>query len=1198
VPMECTVWTRSESADEELVANVQSLRDQLRRTEKSLQSLGEELSRYECVWELRVFASVSSKGIYASTNEALNMFVFQIFYLESTLGTRLVSIPKLEERIVNLEAEVSAQDKILRDAEDKLEQSQKTIMERESMLHRYKKDYKNLKMELIEQSKQGKRTEQQRNEALLNAEELTRVFKKYNEKIIEKLEKVQAEKEALEKYLMNCEKEKEKLNENCISYRKDLDILEEQLRKLRKENHNTKEEIKTLEAKNAEMVSVLSQSNQKILELESELSEKETILKEKNALISENTKLKALTAQQHNRLKLCHQEIEDSREEVNVLETIISQLSLSTSEERVQIILNNYLFLYNSIELAMKEAEIRKPHADLTVCNIEHLLDDNERQEKSRLCGLETEPVKLIRDQGGKLAKKLHSFNTHIMTKQFEKERQRFKKEIEELCIKLTKIDDENSFLKTSMAQSASQFQIIQEELLEKASKTNSLEQEIVKKSSQLLALEKQLEEKAVTYSAAAARNTELEQELMGKNSRIRELETTVSEEHEQITSAFEKAKLVHLEQHREMEKQIELLQTQLDKKHQQLVQQEKTISVLQQDVIHKQHHIESLDELLIESREEVKKQNIKKDEGLKILQSRLTEQTIKVKQLESALDICKEELALFLSQSEENKEMFENQLKKKSEEVFYLQKEIKLKGHDLQDTSEQNIILQQTLHHHQQMLQQETIRNGELEDNQTKLEKQVSTLEQELQKQKARAEDELRKVEQKLCLASQEADLNRMKVDELNSIIRQIKLEMDQYKNELTIMEKEVVQLKRDAEDKAMQINQLDITLKEAQSELNEKTNEDKLLQSETCHREALQKIVELEYALQNANEELKITLTQLQELQEALQNAQSSLEEKHVAVMSLTAELRYCKGEMEDKKQELLDMDQALKERNWELKQRAAQITQLDMTVREHRGEMEQQIIQLESNLEKSELEVKECNKQIESLENKLQHSKDELREKEFEILQRDQEINQLKKKIERKQQSLERVKNQGNCIGDQYKEALDLGQQLKLEREQLQHTHSELAETRRMLVQAQREADRLSHELEELNHLSQEKESRANRLAEELGAAKVHEAQLEVQMQSEINRLSAEICSLKDACQREKCAHLKDQAKRQIPTQHQKFGSYYLSGQLQQMKRDLAEAQDTVTNLQQQLQVRDEMFHAASEALLEVRENISYL
>lgn len=104
-------------------------------------------------------------------------------------------------------------------------------------------------------------------------------------------------------------------------------------RQLKEENHSTKEEIKTLEAKNAEMISMLTRSDQKIVELESKLSEKEIVLKEKNALISENTELRVLTAQQHNRLKLCQQEIEDSREELNILETIISQLSLSTSEE-------------------------------------------------------------------------------------------------------------------------------------------------------------------------------------------------------------------------------------------------------------------------------------------------------------------------------------------------------------------------------------------------------------------------------------------------------------------------------------------------------------------------------------------------------------------------------------------------------------------------------------------------------------------------------------------------------------------------------------------------------------------------------------------------------------------------------------------------------------------------------------------------
>ncbi|XP_032302005.1 coiled-coil domain-containing protein 18 isoform X4 [Coturnix japonica] len=1275
--MECSMWARSGSDDEELLEAVQSLRSRLRRTEESLQSVGAQLNstgtkehpdrcceeaaeltlkdpvhlncssrcsascpktvgKMPC-WDFQrksnsdlvptafdkaveenerlkeklndlheLNASLASQNHHLrnrieTTNLELVESKTRISYLESTLGAHLVSIPKLEEQIVTLEAEVSARDKILRDAEDKLEQSQKAAVERESMMQRYKKDCENLKIELIERNKQGKRAEQQRNEALLNAEELTRVFQKFKENITERFEKVQAEGARLENDIINCEKEREKLNEKCVSYRKHLDIQDEQLRQLREENHNAKEEIITLEAKNSEVMSTLNRSKQKILELEKELNEKKGALKEKNALVSENAELRALNAQQQNSLKLCHQEMENSRRKLNLVETIISQLSSSTSEEfkwhnlKCQLSYSSTKEAVSescesnkpstvglSIELAMKEAETGKPQTDLTACNtVEHLLNDNERQEKRGLCGLETEPVKLIKTQEERRCQQLE-----LVSKQFEKERQRFKKEMERLRIKLAKLDNENLSLKTSMAQRTTQFQSLQEELSAKTLRTNTLQQEITKKSSQLSALKKQLEEKAVAYSAAAARSTELEQELVGKNKRISELETSVSEEHKQLTSAFEKAKLSHLEQRREMEKQIELLQTQLDKKHQQSVEQATTISVLQQDIIHKQHRIESLDGLLMESREEMKKQDLKKDERLKILESQLNEQTIKVKQLESALDVCKEELALYLSQTEENKEMFQNQLKKKSEEVCYLQKEIKLKGRNLQDTSEQNILLQQTLHHQQQMLQQETIRTGELEDNQTKLEEQVSTLEQELQKQKVYAEDELKKVEEKLYLACQEADLNRQKVDELNSIIRQKTLEVDEYKNELTVMDKEVVQLKRDIDDKTLQISHLDITLKEARSELSEKTSEvtvleDKLLQSETCHREALQKIVELESALQNAHGELKVISLQLHGLQDALQNAQLSLEEKQVAVINLTAELRYCKGEIEDKKQELLDMDQALKERNWELKQRAAQITQLDMTVREHKEEMEQQIIRLECNLEKSELEVKECNKQIESLERKLQHSKEELHEKEFELLQRDQEINQLKKKMERQQQSLEAlektVKNQENCIGDQYRETLDLGQQLKLAQEQLQHTHTELLEARQMLVQSQREADKLACELEEVNYLSQEKESRANRLAEELGAAKAREAQLELQMQSEINKLFAEIRSLKDACQI-KLAHEKDQAKRQVSTEHQKSGSYHLSEQLQRVKTELEEAQDNVTNLQLQLQVRE--------------------
>uniref|UniRef100_A0A8C5IF24 Coiled-coil domain containing 18 n=1 Tax=Junco hyemalis TaxID=40217 RepID=A0A8C5IF24_JUNHY len=1042
LPMECSMWTCSKSdADDDLLANVQSLQNQLRRTEKNLQTVEKELSRYECSYSVSATLDKTVEGNeqlqekFDALHEQNASLTSQNHYLKNRVETMNFELMRSKTKVCIFEQQKSIFFTkssyffimlclFARAAEDRLDQNQKTAMEREHMLERYQKGYKILKIELIEQSKQGKRAQQERNEALLNVEELTRAFTRYKAEITEKLEKAKAEEVVLGERLINCEKEREKLNDKCISYRKNLDILEEQLRQLKEENHNTKEEIKALEAKNTEMTSMLSQSDQKIIKLESELSEKDIVLQEKNALKSANEELRALTAEQQNHLKLCHQEIEDSREELSILETIISQLlifhwslfsllSSSAKEASPESCgeSSKPLVADLSIKLAMKETEIHKPDANLTICTgAEHLSNSNEGQGNSRLCDLETEPVKLIRNPGGKLAEiAVKCQQLELISKQFEKVRQKFQKEIEELRTKLIKADDENSALRTSMAQRTSQFQTIQEDLLKKASKTNSLEREIRKKSSQLSALEKQLEEKTIAYSTAAERNVELELELMGKNRCIHELETTISEEHEKITSAFEDEKLFHLKQHKEMEKQIALLRTQLEKKHQQVVEQEKIISILQQEVAHKQHHIESLDGLLIGNREvrlEMEKQNVKKDQGLKMLESQLREEKIKVQQLESAVNVCKEEVALYLSQSQENKEMFENQLKERSEELHYLQKEIKIKGQTIQDMSEQNILLQQTLHHQQQMLQQETIRNGELEDNQIKLEKQVSTLEKELQKQKACAEDELRKVEEKLHLAAQEGDLNRQKVAELNCTIRQMKLEMDQCKNELTGMEKEVVQLKRDGANKGLQINQLEITLEEARSELNRKANEaenltNKLLQSETCHRKALQKIAELESSLQNACGELKITLTQLQEVQNALQNAQSSLEEKNIAIMDLTTELRYCKDEIEDKKQELLDMDQALKERNWELKQRVAQIAQLDMTVREHKGEMEQQIIQLQCNLEKSELEIKECNKQIESLEKKLQHSKDELREKEFELLQRDQEINQLKKK-----------------------------------------------------------------------------------------------------------------------------------------------------------------------------------------------------
>uniref|UniRef100_A0A452U320 Coiled-coil domain containing 18 n=1 Tax=Ursus maritimus TaxID=29073 RepID=A0A452U320_URSMA len=1094
--------------------------------------------------------------------------------LES-IQQQAASVPILEEQIINLEAEVSAQDKVLREAEDKLEQSQKMVIEKEQSLQKSQEECIKLKVDLLEQSKQGKRAERQRNEALYNAEELSKAFQHYKEKVAEKLEKVQVEEEILEKNLISCEKENKRLQEKCGLYKSDLEILKEKLRQLKEENNNGREKLRIMAVKNSEVMAQLTESRQSILKLESELEDKEEVLREKFSLMNENRELKVRVATQNERLDLCQQEIDSSRVELRSLEKVMSQLPLkremfgfksSLSKHQMSSLSNkedNYIGCCEAnkmviselrIKLAIKEAEIQKLQANLAANQLsKSLLACNGKQESGKINSLETEPVKLGDNQLDQ--------NQHTMNKQYERERQRLASGIEELRTKLMQIEAENSDLKVNMAHRTSQFQLIQEELLEKASNSSKLESE-------------------------------------EKNEKIRSLETNINTEHEKICLAFEKAKKIHLEQHKEMEKQIERLESQLEKKDQQFKEQEKTMSILQQDIICKQHHLESLDRLLTESKGEMEKENMKKDEALRTLQNQVSEETIKVRQLDSALEICKEELALHLNQLEGNKEKFEKQLKKKSEEVYCLQKELKIKNHSLQETAEQNVILQHTLQQQQQMLQQETIRSGELEDIQTKLEKQVSKLEQELQKQRESSAEKLRKMQEKCEAATHEADLKRQKVIELTGTARQVKLEMDQYKEELSKMEKEIMYLKRDGENKAMHLSQLDMILEQTKTELDKKTNSVKELEklqhhTETELTEALQKREALESELQNAHGELKSTLRQLQELRDVLQKAQLSLEEKYSTIKDLTAELRECKMENEDKKQELLEMDQALKERNWELKQRAAQVTHLDMTIREHRGEMEQKIIKLEGTLEKSELELKECNKQIESLNEKLQYSKEQLREKEFIMLQNEQEISQLKKENERTQQKMREmesvVKEQEQYIATQYKEAIDMEQELRLTRDQMQNSHAELLEARRQQVQAQREVERLSSELEEIKQLSKEKEAHGHHLAEELGASQVREAHLEARMQAEIKKLSAEVESLKEAYHLEMISHQENHAKWKISADSQKTSVQQLNEQLEKAKLELEEAQDTVSNLHQQVQDRNEVIEATNEALL---------
>ncbi|XP_073499310.1 coiled-coil domain-containing protein 18 isoform X2 [Phyllobates terribilis] len=1025
---------------------------------------------------------------------------YDVHFYESAFGSRASRIPKLEEQVASLQAESEAQEKALRIAEDKLVERYHKVAEKEQDLQKFREDLKQLKIELYESSKVCKRTEKQRNEALLNAEELTRAFQQYKKNVTEKLEKVKTEGSQINLNLQDCERQRDELLEKNKNLENELEKISQHLRNFMSEKTHEKEKQKSVEMKNLELISLLTQSNQRVLKLESDLENKEHVLKDNITLLHENKELKEQL------MKMVKNQCASEPVDIESISRLkdefsdIERLRNPTSENKNNVEPDDCSLLITELraKLSKKEAENQELHVKFLSAINSHTLD--------------TEPVKLTLQQS-EVEKCQH---LEPISKPLQEENERLNDTVKELKRKLSKAQADTANAKLSMAQRTSQFQLIQDELLAKASKTSKLEQEMTKKSLKIGSLQKLLEEKSEAYSCAAARNARLEEELVDSKTLMCHMEENITKEHQEVLLAFEKSKNMHLDQHNELLKQIKNLNCQLEMKNLEVSEQEFTIHSLQEDAASKQQHLESLDNNLVEARKELERHRKDAAERMKVLENQLEIEALKVKELELALSVCKEELGIYLQKLEDNRESFENQTKKKSEEVQCLQKEIKLRSQSLQETTEENVRLQQTLQQQQQMLQQATTRIGDLEDVQAELEKQVSRLEFELEKQRSSSLVDVKAAEEKLQVANKELSCKTHQVHEFSETIRQVSTELDLCKEKLSRTERQLVTATTDAESKSDKLSQLELMLQRIEIDLSDKTQLALLQERVTTAENELIRKREIELELQN-------NIKHVEELQETLTKTHLSVEEKEVIIQTLREELRTCKTEMEERDHELLDMDQALKDRNWELKQRAAQLTQLDISIREHKVELQQKISQLESSLKKSELETQDHIKQISTLDEKLQYALDQLHEKDFEVLQKYQHITQLQKENEKKQRTItemeQSLREQQKYISEQQQEGKDLGQQVRLAQEHMQVSQIELLETRQQLAEAQKESDRLTRKLEERDLLSREElQHRKHDL--DLAQDTIGHLKTELEARNEVIKATNEVLILKES------------------------------------------------------------------------------
>ncbi|XP_053507325.1 coiled-coil domain-containing protein 18 isoform X1 [Ictalurus furcatus] len=726
-----------------------------------------------------------------------------------------------------------------------------------------------------------------------------------------------------------------------------------------------------------------------------------------------------------------------------------------------------------------------------------------------------------------------------------EKEKARQASAAQSLQDRLSRAQEEISSLQTSITQRASHYQQLHNQLLDKAAQATTLEKELKKKSARLVVVEKQLQEKSAAYSQAAIKTSQLEQEIMEKDGSIHHYQSLLKKRQREYQQAAETSKMAETHRCRELEDRMEELRSCLDQSQAEVAALKQTVSDLQSEKQEVEHQAGLLQASVDQLTQEMEMKNARSEEAARAFEEQALESASRMKFMESELSCCKEELSDGLRRVEKVKQQYEKQLELKNSELSVLQEAVRSRTLACESSSEENLQLQRSMQRQHAMLQESTSRIAQLEDSQSHLQSQVSQLEQELERERTTSLHQLRRKQVEVEEAKQEVQKKEKETVDLSSSITQLSSEMNACREELSDMEKELLQLRRDSSSKATQLSQMEETLQETRGMLDKKSEmvvdlEEKLHRSEMDRRNSLQRARLLEEQLNTVRGELSDTLGHLEELRDVLQRTQLAADQRQATIHQLTAELRESQQELEERNHEVLDMDTALKERQGELQQRAELLGQLDVVIKEHKLEMERKVEHLQEVQEKTERKLREREKRVGFLTEKLELVKSQLQGKE-----------------------------------DLEKSALELGQQLRVCREQLQKSAQDLQDTHTR-------CDALSRQLDGVSQQERQKETDVQQLQEKLRVVEKWRLQSEAQLQTTITELQHELQQQREEHNREVSA-LQQTRGQLLKVSDQ------ISISLRSSQEQLEEARADAAELHTQLQSTQQLLQHANDTLL---------
>ncbi|XP_062413840.1 coiled-coil domain-containing protein 18, partial [Pungitius pungitius] len=908
--------------------DVVSLTTLLRLTQLSLQSVGQNLRSFMmepyssrrkgcCVRQENACLTMQDEqliGELDAMHYGLAPSKSQILIQGSRVeGKNRVAV--MSEQIRQLQTKLETQATELKTAELRADCSQEAAAHGDILVASLTEQLSTLREALENNTALCKRAEQQRNQALQNAEKLKEAFKEYKATISIKLTRVMENESKLKEILVDCDREKEDLQMKCTELEKGKVEQNQTISQL-------KEEVKCAAGLQAQ----LEEAGQKVVHLERQLVERGAEFRELASLRKELENLRTLTRSQEQKVSQSQGEAQQSQAELASLEAILSLLHLREGAVGTLCVRPcmfppvNYLGTAHLLKL--------KP-------------GEGYQQLLRVLQSMETERTK----QDGL---------------------------VQRLQERLSRTQEEISSLQSSMSQRASHYQSLHTELLDKVSQATDTEKELKRKSARVASLEKQLQEKSSAYSQAALTNTELDKQLLEKSSTLQHYQSLMTKKQREYQQSLDKLKKSQSQQLTEQQHRMEMLQQAVEEAQSRRLALEQELSSLHRERDHAQDAAlllqSSIDQLAQQRQDEVRHNEVL----LESFTEQAAQSAAKVSELQSSLSACREELNSYLQQMDEMKKNYESELQSSKYKVSSLQE--KLQGANLvcQNSSEQNLQLQLSLQHQQTMLTESTAHISELEESQSQLQKQVSSLEQQLERARATLQGEVRNRERD----GRERDQNLQEMNQqnkqLSESVSHLTSEITKCRGELVSKDSELQCLRKDVNDKTSHISSLGESLQHTKRQLDSKSDTlmdlgEKLRCCEADRLNCAQRAQMLEGQLQAVQRELAETLEQLRELRDVLQTTQTIADERQASVEKLTVRLSETQRELEERTHEVLDMDNALKERQGELQKRAELLRHLEVAIRDHKQEMERKVDSLQQNLQARESELRDAQREL---------------------------------------------------------------------------------------------------------------------------------------------------------------------------------------------------------------------------------------